>query len=593
MLVQQPRTAGPKSGRAPRPRLTSARSIACAALGGAAIALATQFALAHDAGFPAVGLGFLVAAILFGLAARASAGDETPAGAPSSGVPLAWEIALGATVVALALFFRVYRFGDFPPGLWYDEAVNGVEALTILHNHTIVLWSESNDGRATLFLYLLAGAIKLFGTSEAALRVVPVAAGMAAVVAFYFLARRLLTREAALAAAAFFAVSRWAVTFSRIAWEASLVPVIEMTSIYLLLRAVETRSRTCFALGGVALATGLYTYVAFRMMPVVVLFMLAYIAVRERDLLRRNAAGLAVFAAAFALAAAPIGAYALVHPDRVLARTRRVSVTSEIQDRGSVRPLWNNAVSSLKMMNAAGDRNGRANLPGEPMLDAVTAALLVLGAAAAALALREWRRGMLLGWLVLALVPGALTITAGNPSGIRGLGALAPLFLLTGLAVETVQRALLPVARGRLIFAALVLAAIGGAAAINYDTFFERQAHDRRVYDAFDPVYGHVAEFVARQDASRHVYLSSGLAAHPAVGVLADGARYDTYDDERTHFERDGRDVIVVLADEASAPRLLGGFRHMYRENHRDPFGRLEFIVFTIPVADIAAGQAP
>jgi 4-amino-4-deoxy-L-arabinose transferase-like glycosyltransferase len=574
-------------GLASRLRLTSARSIACAALGGAAIALATQFALAHHAGIPVVGLGFVVAAMLFGLAARGSAGDETPAGAPSSRVPLAWEIALGAAVGALALFFRAYRFGDFPPGLWYDEAVNGVEALTILHNHTIVLWSESNDGRATLFLYLLAGAIKLFGTSEAALRVVPVAAGMGAVIAFYFLARRLLTREAALAAAALFAVSRWAVTFSRIAWEAALVPVIEITSIYLLLRAIETRSRICFALGGVALATGLYTYVAFRMVPVVVLFMLAYIALRERDLLRRNAAGLAVFAAAFVLAAAPIGAYALAHPDRVLARTRKVSVTSEIQDRGSVRPLWSNAVSSLKMMNAAGDRNGRSNLPGEPMVDAVTAALLVLGAAASALALREWRRGMLLGWLVLALVPGALTITAGNPSGIRGLGALAPLFLLAGLAIETLQRALLPFARGRLVFAALVLVAIGGAAAINYDTFFERQAGDRRVYDAFAPLYGHAAEFVARQDASKHVYLSSGLAAHPAVAVLADGARFSTYDVASTRLERDGRDAVVVLAP--GELLLFGTFQHRFQEDHNDPFGRPEFIVFTIPAADIAA----
>jgi 4-amino-4-deoxy-L-arabinose transferase-like glycosyltransferase len=584
------------SGRAPRLRLTSARSIAGAALGGAAIALATQFALAHHAGVPAVGVGFLVAAVLFGLAARASAGDAATADAPMRGVPLAGEIALGVAVGALALFFRTYRFGDFPPGLWYDEAVNGVEALTILHNHTIVLWSESNDGRATLFLYLLAGAIKLFGTSEAALRVVPVAAGMGAVVAFYFLARRLLTREAALAAAALFAVSRWAVTFSRIAWEASLVPVIEITSVYLLLRALETRSRVCFALGGVTLAAGLYTYVAFRMVPVVVPFMLAYVALRERDLLRRNAAGLAVFAAAFVLAAAPIGAYALAHPDRVLARTRKVSVTSEITDRGSVRPLWDNAVSSLKMMNAAGDRNGRSNLPGEPMLDAVTAALLVLGAAASALALREWRRGMLLGWLVLALVPGALTITAGNPSGIRGLGALAPLFLLAGVAVETLQRALLPFARGRLIFAALVLAAVGGAAAINYDTLFGRQAHDRRVYDAFDPLYGHAAEFVARQDASKHVYLSSGLAAHPAVGVLADGARYSIYDDGRTRFERDGRDVVVVLGDEATAANVMGTFANTYRTNQRDPFGRQEFIVLKIGAADIAArtgGEPP
>jgi hypothetical protein len=385
--------------------------LAAAAL---ALALVTQFNVTPRSTLTGAGMAFIIAALLFiaALWGRREIGaspNEQPAAGPA--IPLWLEAALLLAIVGLAAFFRFYRFLSFPPGLWYDEGVFGTDAITIMERDHFTVWRSTNYGRPTLFLYLLVGSFKLFGFTLFAMRIVPALAGLAAVVAFYFLARRLLGPVPALAATALYAVSRYAVTFSRITWDPSLMPLLEIMAVYFLVTGLETRSKWRLALAGGSLAAGIYTYLAFRFVPVIIAVFLLYVAWREWPLIRRNILGLGIWAAAAVAVVAPLGQFAIRHQDEFLHRTRTVSVFKEIDQKDSWEPLRHNIEASIKMMNVAGDRNGRHNLPGEPMLDNVSAALLVLGAATSVWAWRRWRAGFALPWLVLTLVPGALPIS--------------------------------------------------------------------------------------------------------------------------------------------------------------------------------------
>src|SRR4029078_8123420 len=95
---------------------------------------------------------------------------------------------------------------------------------------------------------------------------------------------------------------------------------------------------------------------------------------------------------------------------------RSVIVFREGERADSYDPLWRNIEKSVKMMNVQGDGNGRHNLPFRPMLDEISAALVVRGLGVSVWSLRNWRRGSLAPWLVLSLVPGALTLELENPS---------------------------------------------------------------------------------------------------------------------------------------------------------------------------------
>jgi len=573
--------------------ITSApRRLAALALGGLLLAVATQLALTHHAAIPGVGIGFAIAAAAFGAATVALRGprerddaDERPT------IPFAVEAAGMAAVLAVALAFRFYRYNSFPPGLWYDEGLNGAEALQIAAKHQVVLWSDSGDGYPTLYLYLLAATLKLFGTSLFAMRLLPVAAGTGAVVMVYLLGRRLLGTPAALVAAALMASSRYAATFSRISWEASLVPLIEAAAVYCLVRGIESARRAWFVAAGALLATGLYTYVAFRIVPVVVLFLLAYVALSQRKLLRRSAPHLLVLAVAFAVVVTPLAGFTAVYPDRVLQRTRKVSVFHDMEERGVYQPLRHNVVATVRMMNVAGDANGRANIPHAPMLDPVTGALLVLGLAAAAASWRDWRHGALAGWFVLALVPGALSLERGNPSATRDIAVLAPLFLLAGGGLDVVRRALSLSAGGRAAFVIIAVAAVAGAAGVNWYDTFERQAHDQAVYDAFDPVYGEAGLVIAFEAPAHHVYVSAGYVAHPSLQLLAHGHAYDAYDAQASRpLAADGRDAIVIVApgEEAALAALRRRYPDLSTERRDDPFGRALFTVVTVPAQDLA-----
>ncbi|MBI5285168.1 MAG: glycosyltransferase family 39 protein [Chloroflexi bacterium] len=554
------------------------------------VALATQFSIARDMDIPFAGGGFVLAGLLFSGAAFASnraRRSETPPFALSR----RWEIALLAGVIALAAFFRFYRFMEFPPGVWYDEAINGTDALWIMDHDRLTVWRQSNFGHSTLYFYLLIASFKVFGYSIFAMRLVPALAGLGAVFAFYFLARWLTGAVPALVATALLAVSRYAVTFSRISWEASLQPLLEIMAVYFFVRALETKSRIQFFLAGGSLAAGIYTYLGFRFVPFVMLFFVVYVAATEWRLLRSNIGGLVVYAASFVVVVAPLGQFAIRHQDLFLERTRAINVFREIDEKGSYDPLRSNIAATFKMMNVAGDKNGRHNLPGAPMLDSISAALLVLGAAASLWSIRSWRKGGMLGWLVLSVAPGAFTLSMENPSAIRTIGAIPPMFLLTGLAVAVLYRALAPSRTGVAVFGAIAFALVAASAGINYRDFYQRQMHSQAVYDAFQSSLTRVAELVAERAGSERVYVS-GEFSHPLLEVVGRGKTYYGYSPARDLVLARGETDVLLIVDTrqfSMVPTLKRLYPHLTEDDYVDPFGRLYFKRIAIPSEDIDA----
>ena len=302
-----------------------------------------------------------------------------------------------------------------------------------------------------------------------------------------------------------------------------------MLAVYFFVRALDTKRKLYFVLAGGALAGGIYSYPSFRVMPFVMAFMLAYALISQRRVVLRNIPGIVIYGLSFLIVIAPLGQFAYLHQDKFLARTKDVSVFKEIDRVHSYEPLRHNIRVSLEMMNVQGDSNGRHNLPGSPTLDEVSGALFVLGLAVCAWSIRNWRKASMAGWFALALVPGALTITVENPSGIRAVGAIAPMFLIAGLAVAFLYRALTPTRAGAALFAVGAIALVGGSAALNYHQLFDNQAHSEAVYDAFIPVFTDVGQLAAKEAPHDDVYVTQEFYSHPVYRVLTRGKTTRVY----------------------------------------------------------------
>src|SRR6185295_13531636 len=108
------------------------------------------------------------------------------------------EVAAFSLVLAIGVFFRVYRLGLIPSGLNHDVAWNGLYALRILRGEPYTPYTAEAWGRETTMFYLQALGIRLFGVELPAMIYPAVLAGILLIPVFYLWLRELFGARAAL-----------------------------------------------------------------------------------------------------------------------------------------------------------------------------------------------------------------------------------------------------------------------------------------------------------------------------------------------------------------------------------------------------------
>ena len=139
------------------------------------------------------------------------------------------EISLLVMVTAVGAALRLWRLSEVPPGLFQDEAFNGLDALRVLDGYH-PLFFPSNAGREPLHIYLQALGIGMLGPTLAALRAASAVVGILTLPAMYWLGRELFGapsewkgRAIGLIAAAAMATSYWHLSFSRLGFRGILL----------------------------------------------------------------------------------------------------------------------------------------------------------------------------------------------------------------------------------------------------------------------------------------------------------------------------------------------------------------------------------
>lgn len=361
-----------------------------------------------------------------------------------------------AGIVVLAALLRLWRLDLLPPGLFFDEAYNGFDARQILQGGPIPLFFAGNNGREPLFIYLQTVSVALLGATPYALRIVAALTGIVAVPAVYFCAVTLLTprpatleqRRAAgwlaLVAALGLAVSYWHLSLSRLGFRVNLLVPISALAIAFLWRAWTGRRRADYAWAGVWLGLAMSTYIAARLLPVVILaFVLAELLAslwraRRRGGLwaewRPRLAGLLLLAGVALAVALPLLWTLLANPALASARTGQVSIWSDASGQWLPR-LLDNLLLTARAFYDQGDQNLRHNLPGRPVNDLALAVLFTLGWLSALLTLvSNPRSRLLLLWFAIMLAPTVLSSEA--PQYLRSAGALPPLAIFYALGAS-------------------------------------------------------------------------------------------------------------------------------------------------------------
>ncbi len=337
-----------------------------------------------------------------------------------------------ALIVGGAALLRLAALDQFPPGLYHDEAYNGLDALQVLRGY-IPIFFEANNGREPLFIYLAAGSILLWGRSPGALRLISALVGVLTVPAFYVLGRELYGRRVGLLAALLAATTVWTLNLSRVAFRAVTMPPLQAIALLLLWRGLNRRRLLPLVWAGIVYGLTFYTYLAARFSPLALLLFIIYTFLWHRKLFWLR--GWLVFGLLSLAVVAPLGIYFLAHWSATFGRAGQVSIWSAAINGGD---FWGTLLRQLGRTALGffyrGDFIPRHNVPLRPIYDPLIA-LAALGGLY--LALRGARQaaghGLILIWLGVMLLP---TILAeGAPHMLRATGILPVLFLFPALGL--------------------------------------------------------------------------------------------------------------------------------------------------------------
>ena len=158
---------------------------------------------------------------------------------------------VGAGVVLLVVVGVLLRFWT-PVALWLDEALSVNIARLPLGSIPQAL---RHDGSPPLYYFLLHGWMRLFGTTDVAVRALSGVFSIATLIPMWFAGRRAGNRTTALSAVVLLAASPFAIRFATETRMYSMV-MLEFVLGYLALRRALERSEMK-SLGAVALVTGL------------------------------------------------------------------------------------------------------------------------------------------------------------------------------------------------------------------------------------------------------------------------------------------------------------------------------------------------
>ncbi|MCB0044627.1 MAG: glycosyltransferase family 39 protein [Caldilineaceae bacterium] len=423
----------------------------------------------------------------------------SPSNRSASARRLLWLL-IAITLAGAAL--RLWRLDQLPPGLYFDEAYNGLDARAVAAGERFPLYFSGNYGREPLYIYLQAALVALLGPTPYALRLTSALVGIITLPLTYFAAREILSAPGeeesvwpALIAAAGIAFSFWHLSLSRLAFRVILLPALSLPAMAYFWRAWRSGARRAYLMAGVWFGLALYSYLAARLLPFVVLLFLLIELIRDlitrpkdwRSLWRSRLIGLGWLAAAGLIVVLPLLTAFARDPSLITARTGDVSIFTAHQADMPGTPgarFLANLSAVTRSFYTTGDLNLRHNLPGRPVQDWLLAALFTAGWLTALVRLRAARMRLLLLWFAIMALPALLSTNA--PHFLRMAGMLPPLALFYGVGAQSLARLAAPrLQPARVGFALLLLLPAVSGVTTGRD-YFLRWAGQADLGESFD-----------------------------------------------------------------------------------------------------------
>ncbi len=362
---------------------------------------------------------------------------------------LLWPAFVG--VILIAFFFRFYRLADHPLGIFFDPAINGLDAIRLMQRGGHVLFFPTNGGRESLFIYLLIPFIRLFDTTPLAMRALTATLSLLTVALLFAFLRAMRCLDFggskkidtllkahnlwfSTLAALSLATMYWHIAISRLGQRPILVPFLAVPLFWFFLRGWAIGQKRWFLLSGIFMGLEGYTYSAARLLPVIlVLALLPEVFLRPGHL-KKQAANLLIFGSTALVVYLPMGLYLLIHPAQFTARAGSVMVWNFLNTPAEIiREVGQNSLRVLGFFCCQGSPNPIFGLPGWPGLPPALAPFLLIGFIVALIRWRHLFYRLIALWWLIGIAPSILAIEAPHP--LRMIVGVVPTAILVAIGL--------------------------------------------------------------------------------------------------------------------------------------------------------------
>lgn len=396
-----------------------------------------------------------------------------------------WSIVVLAAV-ALVVFFRFYNLGQVPPEMVSDHAEKYLDVNDVLNGRTQIFFPR-NGGREALQFYLLAAMHRYFGAGldHMTLKISTALIGLLSLPFVYLLGKEMGNRRVGLLAFTFAGIAYWTNVVSRAGMRLPFYFLFTAATLYFLIRGMRTSNRNDFILAGLSLGLGFYGYSADRVLPLVVILAIGLYFIHRQSIGQRQQVlgwTLVLVLISFVVFL-PLLRYITQDPTGFGYRMfSRMGTMEQPLPGPAIEIFLDNLWRALIMFSWSGGVVWGVSIPDYPVLGVVSGALFYLGAVLVFLCYlrrRYWLDLFLLVSIPVLMLPSimALAFPSENPNLYRTGGAMVPVFLMVGIALDGLMNSL----QSRLGFAwgpkaawGLAILLLAWAAQQDYDLVFRK-----------------------------------------------------------------------------------------------------------------------
>lgn len=369
------------------------------------------------------------------------------------------KIFIFSLILLLSIFLRFYQVNNLPPSLNWDEVSIGYNAYSILKTardewgqFLPLSFRAFGDYKLPFYIYLDVPFVAVLGLNELSVRLPSMLAGIGVVV-FIFLILKELTESMNLALWGMFisAVLPWLVIFSRIALEANVALFLTLAAFYSLI--LSQRKKIFLSYSAFLLGLSAFSYNSSRIL--VLPFLCLAVAFFARNIVKKKELFAALAVLLVFLSVALFQALTVDSGTRyrwiTILDEGAITKINQLRGLSHYPPLMNQLLynkATYFVVTASknyisyfnpnflfinGGSNYQFSIPGTGQMYLVLMPLILLGIWQIIKQRKRWQL-FIIGWLLIAPIPGAITRDAPHP--LRTIFLAIPLLFSAVMGIK-------------------------------------------------------------------------------------------------------------------------------------------------------------